>query len=169
MVSAAAPDDSGLWSLRAQDKIPLGLFRTGASSDDFDCPALAATAQALVRNPRDYKPRLCLGDFYRSYGFDNLGVAEGRPGIDELGGTPTLFPGKPTSRGDIYADIIRDPKAPAQDKAYALFRAINCYAPSGNNECGNADVPQSQRRAWFQQLKRDYASSTWAQTLRYYW
>ena len=40
---------------------------------------------------------------------------------------------------------------------------------SRNNECGDADVPQSQRRAWFQQLKRDYGSSSWAQTLRYYW
>ena len=53
--------------------------------------------------------------------------------------------------------------------AYALYRAVNCYAPSGNNQCGGADVPQEQRRAWFQQLKRDYAGSQWAQKLRYYW
>jgi hypothetical protein len=169
LVPTGALDDSGLWSLREQEKIPVGLFRAGASSDGYDCPALAVSAQALARNPRDFKPRLCLGDFYRSYGFDNLGVAAGTPKPDELGGTPTLFPGKPTPRGEIYDDIIRDPKAPAADKAYALYRAINCYAPSGNNECGNADVPQSQRRAWFQQLKRDYGSSSWAQTLRYYW
>ena len=47
--------------------------------------------------------------------------------------------GKSTSRGDIYANIIADPKAPADGKAYALYRAINCYAPSGNNTCGNAE------------------------------
>ena len=139
------------------------IARRGALIPPYD------TAATLARNPREVKARLCLGEFYRLNGFDDIGGREEAPKRDELGGTPTLFSGKPTPRGDIYADVIADPQAPAGEKAYALYRAINCYAPSGNNACGNADVAESQRRAWFQRLKRDYAASPWAKQLRYYW
>ena len=44
-----------------------------------------------------------------------------------------------------------------------------CYAPSAMNDCGGADVSKSQRKAWFDQLKRDYPQSPWAKKLRYYW
>ena len=172
LLGGSASSEGGLWSLREQARVPVGLFRKGTWSDGYACPALPATAAALAQNPRAVKARLCLGDFYRLNGFDDFGVFAGaaaRPGRDELGGTPTLFAGKAMPRGDIYAQIIADPRAGADDRAYALFRAINCYAPSGSNACGNADVPESQRRAWFQRLKRDHAASPWAQKLRYYW
>lgn len=65
--------------------------------------------------------------------------------------------------------MIADPKAGAEDKAYALFRAVNCYGPSGNNNCGGTEVPIEQRKAWFQRLKKDYPASSWAKALRYYW
>jgi hypothetical protein len=115
------------------------------------------------------KARLCLGDFYRLNGFDDFGLDTDAPGRGELGGTPTLFPGKPTPRGDIYVGIIADPRAAGEEKAYALYRAVNCYAPSGGNGCGGADVAEAQRRAWFQRLKREFPKSPWAQKLRYYW
>ncbi len=58
----------------------------------------------------------------------------------ELGGTPSDFPGKPYARLETYRAIIADPKAapPVADKAYALYRAVRCYAPAGNNACGGA-------------------------------
>lgn len=172
MLGAAASSEGGLWDLLVQDRVPAGLFRKAVWSDGYACPALSATAASLVQNPRDVKARLCLGDFYRLNGFDDFGVFADdamKPKRDELGGTPTLFAGKPMPRGEFYAQIIADPKVGGEDKAYALFRAINCYAPSGGNACGNADVPESQRRAWFQRLKKDHAASPWAQKLRYYW
>lgn len=169
LIPADAPNESGLWDLRQQEKIPVGLFRKAVWSDGYACPALSGTVAALAKNARDVKARLCLGDFYRLNGFDDFGGGAGPAKRGELGSTPTLFPGKPTPRGDFYAQIIAEPKAAAPDKAYALYRAINCYAPSGNNQCGGADVTQSQRRAWFQRLKREFASSPWAQQLRYYW
>lgn len=169
LISTDASSEGGLWDLRQQEQVPVGLFRQATWSDGYPCPALAATTAALAADPRDVKARLCLGDFYRLNGFDGYASGTGKPGRDELGGTPAQFPGRPTPRGDFYAQIIADAKGPGADKAYALYRAINCYAPSGNNQCGNADVPQSQRRAWFQRLKRDHASSPWAQKLRYYW
>ncbi len=169
LLSARASSEGGLWDLREQADVPVGLFRKATWSDGYPCPALAVTAASLARDPRDVKARLCLGDFYRINGFDDFGPDGVAPKRDELGGTPTLFPGKATARGEFYAQVVADPKAGAEDKAYALFRAINCYAPSGNNACGNADVPESARRGWFQRLKHDYPSSPWAQKLRVYW
>lgn len=169
MVGSGATSEGGLWDLRQQEQVPVGLFRKGTWSDGYTCPALSATAAALARDPRDVKGRLCLGDFYRLNGFDDFGGGAEAIKRGELGGTPTLFPGKPTPRSVFYADVIADPKAGADDKAYALYRAVNCYAPSGNNQCGGTDVAQNQRRAWYQRLKGEFAKSPWAQKLRYYW
>lgn len=169
LLRSDAKAEGGLWNLRQQEDVPVGLFRAGTWSDGYACPALRTTVQALARNPRDVKARLCLGDFYRLNGFDDYGADGSAPKPDELGGTPTRFAGRPVPRAALYADIIADAAAPAGDKAYALYRAVNCYAPNGNNACGGADVPQSQRRAWFQRLKTDHAASPWAQKLRYYW
>lgn len=169
LVGTSATNEGGLWDLRQQEQVPVGLFRKGSWSDGYACPALSATAAALASDPRDVKGRLCLGDFYRLNGFDDFGRGEEKLERGELGGTPSLFPGKPTPRGDFYASIIADPKAGGADKAYALYRAVNCYAPAGNNQCGGADVAEGQRRAWFQRLKGEFPRSTWAQKLRYYW
>ena len=88
---------------------------------------------------------------------------------DELGGTPGQFPGRFLPRQGIYQTIIADAAAPADERAYALFRAVNCYAPAGYNDCGGDDVPVATRKAWFNQLKSRYPNSTWARQLRYYW
>jgi hypothetical protein len=54
-------------------------------------------------------------------------------------------------------------------KAYALFRAVKCYAPSGNNDCGGDDVARSVRKTWFKTLKKDFPDTPWAKSLKYYW
>jgi hypothetical protein len=169
LVRAAASSEGGLWDLQQQEQVPVGLFRAGNWSDGYSCPALTATVRALARDARDVKARLCLGDFYRLNGFDDFGKFESPPQADELGGTAGLFPGKPIARGRFYADIMADPRAVADDKAYALYRAVNCYAPSGNNSCGGEDADVRQRRAWFQRLKQDFPTSPWSRKLRYYW
>lgn len=169
LVRAGAPSEGGTWDLQAQQTIPLGMFRSGAASDGYPCAPLARSVAALVRNPRDAKALLCLGDFYRIKGFDDYGRYSTAPTPDELGGTASLFPGRMTPRAGLYDAIIADPAAAASEKAYALYRAVNCYAPGGNNSCGGTDAPKSQRQAWFQRLKRDYPASEWATKLRYYW
>lgn len=169
LIPADASVDGGLWELLRQEDIPLRMFRGGTWSDGYPCPALARTVATLAAAPRDVKARLCLGDFWRLNGFDGFDLPDARPRPDALGGTPSLFPGRPVPRSAIYADVIADPAAAAGDKAYALYRSVMCYAPSKNNTCGGADVPESQRRAWFQRLKRDFPQSPWTQKLRYYW
>lgn len=144
-------------------------FVSGPVSDGFACPELRATAMTLAANPRDAGARLCLGDFWRLNGFDLFGAYDAAPEKDELGGFAADFPGVPIARGTFYPAIIADPKAGADNRAYALYRAIRCYAPGGNNSCGGTDYPVEQRRAWFQQLKREYPRSRWASELKFYW
>ena len=70
---------------------------------------------------------------------------------------------------NTYTSVLANARSSKEDKAYALFRAVNCYAPSGVNDCGGPDVPKSQRKAWFTSLKRDYAGTWWSSALQYYW
>jgi len=168
MVPADAPVGGNLYDLRASQQLPLGLFGRNESVGDYDCPALKAVARQLAAAPRNASALLCLADFMRVSGFDDY-VLDAKPPADQLGGTPSRFPGGSFSRLELYKGIIADPKAPAPDKAYALFRAVNCYATSGNNSCGGPGVPIGQRKAWFQRLKKDYPTSRWARELRYYW
>lgn len=151
----------------------IALFRWQGSTE-FVCPPLKAVATKLSARPRDAASLLCLGEFVRVSGLDpyHYGVAQEldeQPDKDELGGTPTLFPGTRFSRLEGYKAVIADPAAGANNKAYALYRAVYCFAPSGYNGCDAADVPQSQRKAWFRKLKTDYPSSPWAKKMQHYW
>jgi hypothetical protein len=168
LVRADAPKEGGRWDLYAESKIALGVFRGGTWGDEYACAPLARSVTALSRNPRDAKALLCLGDFYRINGFDS-GRWTNLPKPDELGGTRTLFAGQARPRSALYDAVMADPAAGANEKAYALYRAVQCYAPNGTSDCGGADVPKAQRQAWFQRLKRDFPNSEWAQKLRYYW
>lgn len=135
--------------------------------DAYACPELKSVVAGLAANPRSPSARLCLADFVRLAGFD--GREDDRPPPNELGGSKPIFPGEPYSRLEVYRSLIADKATPAREQAYALFRAINCYAPTGRNQCGGPGVPKSQREAWFRTLKTRYGSTDWARELRYYW
>jgi hypothetical protein len=168
LIRADAPSDGGKWDLYMDRKVALGVFRRGTWGDEYPCAPLTRSVTALSRNPRDAKALLCLGEFYRINGFDSARWTT-PPKADELGGTATLFPGRGSARAALYDAVIADPAAAADEKAYALYRAVYCYAPSGTSDCGGVEVPKSQRQAWFQRLKKDYPASEWAKQLRYYW
>ncbi|WP_430444250.1 hypothetical protein [Sphingorhabdus contaminans] len=151
----------------------IALFRWSGSAD-FVCPALKTIATNLAVRPKDPTALLCLGEFIRLNGLDPeyYGVTrslDDQPEKDELGGSPSQFAGKRFSRLDAYKAVIADPAAGAGNRAYALYRAVYCYAPAGYNGCDATDVPTSQRKAWFDQLKKQYPASVWAKKLRYYW
>jgi hypothetical protein len=69
----------------------------------------------------------------------------------------------------LYQQVIADGSAPATERSYALFRAINCFASSGYNHCGSEEIPKEERKRWFNTLKQSYAGSVWAKQLKYYW
>jgi hypothetical protein len=148
--------------------LPLGLFLKPTQATDIDCPGLKRLALDLAAAPGSAHARLCLADFFRANGFDQFEL-DHQPSRQDLGGTKTLFAGPVYSRLETYKSIVADPKAAGDDKAYALFRAVNCYAPSGNNTCGGTEVDKSVRKSWFTRLKSDYPKSRWASELRYYW
>jgi hypothetical protein len=147
---------------------PLRVFTATETLEDFDCPPVRTTAAQLARDPQSTRARLCLAEFVRVKGFDEETV-DIPPPKDQLGGTPSLFQGKPYARAATYQSIIADAGAPAADRAFALYRAVNCYAPVGVNQCGGPTAPLAQRKAWFSRLKRDYSSSRWAKELIYWW
>jgi hypothetical protein len=175
LVPSGAPNDSSMslndGSADMAEYVtvpPTGLFARPLKLGDFGCPSLTTTVQVLAANPRANTPRICLAEFFRTNGFDHFaydGPLEGKG----LAGTQPLFPGAPYSRQTVYQAVIADPAASDNERAYALYRAVRCYAPSGNNDCGGKDVDVSQRRAWFRQLKTAYPKSHWATSSDLYW
>jgi hypothetical protein len=148
----------------------LTLFRwDGATAEsDYTCPSIREIAATLQKSPENPQGLNCLGEFVLRNGLDFYAL-DHQPDEQQLGGTATQFPGKPYSRLDGYMKVMADGKAGRTDRAYALYRAINCFAPSQSNSCGPQEIPQNQRKQWFQTLKSRYGNTVWAKTLRYYW
>lgn len=148
---------------------PLTLFADGKTSDGWSCPDLTKTIGALAADSGNISAKLCLGEFYRLNDFDGFSFGE-EPSAGELGSFATGYAAKRNAaRGDIYASVIADRKATRDERAYALYRGIWCYARSGYNSCGGKDVPKAMRKAWFERLKGEYGNTGWAQKLKYYW
>lgn len=157
----------------------IGRFTAPAKSDEFACPSLAQVTATLAKAPQDKAARLCLGEFYRLGDFDGFSLYAPFGEKGQLGQGKDLFPGTILSRDAIYAALIADKTTPDDLRAYALYRAIRCYAPSAHNGCAPysadyatweaADVPKAQRKAWYDELKTRYPASRWAKALRYYW
>jgi hypothetical protein len=148
----------------------LQLFRWNGdkAESNYGCPSIGDTAALLQANDKDPKGLNCLGEFILRNGLDSMPLDQ-RPGSGELGSSEPGFKGDVFSRLNGYQTVIADTKAGRDDKAYALFRAINCYGPSGYNSCGGKDVAQSVRKAWFKQLKTAYGNTSWGKSLQYYW
>ncbi len=126
------------------------------------CSNLETLVNQLAQTPKDPLLNVCLGEYFRSeqgYSVQQLAYAEQQQ---------SSFSGKIFARGQVYKDIL---KSSSKDDlhAYALYRSIQCYAPSGINDCGDAEVSKPVRKQWYDQIKRDYPNSTWAKSLKYYW
>lgn len=134
----------------------------------YACPSVAQIASTLQADPKNPKGLNCLGEFILRNNLDGMPLDQARA-AGSLGSTDSLFKGDTFSRLDGYRQVISNPKAPHNDKAYALYRAINCYARAGYNNCGGEDVDKSVRKGWFRQLKTGYADTEWAGSLKYYW
>src|SRR5262249_32623923 len=139
----------------------------GQGGSDYACPALAETARKLAATPDDPKALNCVAEFF--YRFEDKLAPGTKPPADELGGTPDGFAGPARSRLDYYLAVIGNPKARGDAEAYALYRAVNCFASSGSNHCGEQDVPKEQRKRWFERLKQTYKDNGWSRQQKYWW
>lgn len=126
------------------------------------CGTLIEITRKLAQQPNDLAMKICLGEYMRSVQALDL---QSRIKDPERSRT---FKGTIFARGNVYKEIIEKDQ-PGELHAYALFRAVRCYAPTGNNDCGDENVPLSVRKQWFSQLKKQYPESEWAKSLQYYW
>ncbi|MCK6191128.1 outer membrane assembly lipoprotein YfiO [Pseudomonas sp. EYE_354] len=134
----------------------------------YTCPSIVQTAATLQGDAKNPQALNCFGEFILRNGLDGMPLEQARA-AGSLGSTASDFKGETFSRLDGYKQVIGNAKAPKNDKAYALFRAINCYAPAGYNSCGGQDVEPAVRKAWFRQLKSGFADTQWGKSLQYYW
>ena len=157
-------EDIKLLPAKVEDD-PYSQFRWEGSAKGYICPDLIAVAKRLNSNAKDVAGRMCLGEFFRTQSVGFMTFEQ----KDNLGGTGTLFSGAPLFRDDFYIDIMKDRSAPRRDKAYALYRAVRCYEPIHNNDCGGKDVNLAVRKGWYNELKKNYGDTPWAKELGYYW
>ncbi|MGY2293505.1 outer membrane assembly lipoprotein YfiO [Pseudomonas sp. SDO528_S397] len=167
-----APDDTlgtSLGYVYAGGK-SLRLFQwDGAKAQSgYTCPSVTQIASTLQTDSKHPQALNCLGEFVLRNNLDSMPLDQPRA-AGSLGSTASQFAGEPWSRLDGYRQVIANAKAPRHDKAYALFRAINCYAPSGYNSCGGEEASEAVRKKWFQQLKGNFSDTPWSQSLKYYW
>lgn len=174
--------DTALVSGAPADPLKPFVASGARNADGYVCPSARDIAAALQQNPADAPALNCLADFVRLHppaaGIESYATpawlrsapaAAATRVPPTLGDAPSQFAGKPYERMSSYVTVIADAQANPNDRAYALYRAINCYAPAGSNECGGKDVPKSARKRWFDTLKTSYAGTPWARKLRYYW
>lgn len=138
----------------------LSLFRWSGNKTDYRKERITTLdiAARLANNPLDPIGLISLADFTDEIFCDTI-----------LSAKTTQFPGNEFSKYEAYKIIIADKTAPPEIKAYALYRAIYCYARSGYNHCGGTDEPESVRRDWFRLLQSKYKDSIWAKKLKYFW
>ncbi|QLS07175.1 hypothetical protein HV327_16975 [Citrobacter freundii] len=140
-----------------------------AAQAGYTCRSLDETVTVLSKKADDAHALNCLGEFFRT-SQTHVALQADRAGNDVL---VTAISRKESfgqfDRQRYYQQVIASPNAEVEDKSFALYRAIMCYAPSGYNECGGEKVDKSQRKDWYTQLKTQYPGSPWAQKLKYYW
>lgn len=160
------------------NRAQLSLFTwSGRKTDDgYSCPSTLDIAKILAKNAKDPYGLACLGDFINANDLEPGVIPGSNPAMQSsgakgkvLGSAPSGFQGTIFSRGEAYKTVIADAGAAPDLKAYALYRAIKCYATSGNNHCGGNYAEKPVRKSWFHTLKTRYANSPWAKSLKYYW
>ncbi|KVD62679.1 hypothetical protein [Burkholderia ubonensis] len=180
---AAFLDDLALVPARPSDALKSYVQKGGVGDASYACPSVRDVAATLKQTPDDPKGLNCIAEFVRRnppvYGGDDplFGLSPANPrtwaskkdGPPSLGSAPSQFPGRNYARIDSYRKVIGNAQAPADDRAYALYRAVRCFAPAGYSECGGNDIPTRTRKQWFNTLKAAYPRSKWAQSLQYYW
>ncbi|MHA3115189.1 hypothetical protein ACX1N0_03455 [Acinetobacter sp. ANC 4635] len=152
---------------KAQPPLSIFVWQGKKISPEIQCSSLIDTVTRLSKNPNDRLASVCLGEAIRETGnFLDTFTNESHPDI--LGEIKKPVKNQIFYRGTIYQKIIQEAQ-PSELQAYALYRAIQCYAPSGTNECGDKAVNKATRKQWFQKLKTQYPNTTWAKSLKYYW
>ena len=160
------PDSGYFYAYSDKPTVPLGVFRTTVSDAIYPCPDIKTVATLLAANANNAKGQLCLAEFARTYLESDWTKT---PDKDELGSTKSPLDARPYSRMAVYQRLLGDRTVRGNDRAMALNRAVRCFERSGYNHCGDQEIPEAQRKSWFQQLKREFPNNRIATSLNYYW
>ncbi|HQQ75658.1 MAG TPA: hypothetical protein PK031_10960, partial [Pseudomonadales bacterium] len=157
---------------------------TAAETLDYSCKNTAAAIDSLASIRPSTDSRLCL-----TIWLQQCGAVISSTGIDTneartLAGK-SIIPGHYANDGfnkkiqdsNIFQQVLDDPKATADQRAYALYRSLQCFYHNDDNHSygyceglGNrSDYPIEKREAWFRELKSRYRESSWAKAQRVYW
>lgn len=156
---------------KAFDDVNLSVFDWNGDSAEagYVCRSLNDIVSTLSKTADDAHALNCLGEFFRTTQ-THVDLWQDGTGNDVLEEAISWeIPVGQFDRQSYYMQVITSPKAEHEDRSYALYRAIMCYAPAGANDCGGEQVDKLQRKGWFTQLKTQYPGSPWAQKLKYYW
>lgn len=129
----------------------------------YDCQTPIQVMKNLSKNPNNSHAQMC-------YSF----MVESMPAYKLSGSLqfahlkPSLWKSQRITNYDSYRRVIDNPKANKNDRALALYHGINCYN-RGINRCDDRDIPESERKRWFDTLKREHSDSQWARKQKYYW
>lgn len=148
---------------KLKDKPPFANFIWDGSTitPQLVCSNLPTLTKQLEKSPKDLFLNICMGEYARS-GYHGLPYQLAEENDEQS------FQGKQFTRGEVYKNVIKT-GTQGDLQAYALYRAIMCYSPSGINDCADQEVTKNVRKQWYDQIKRDYPNSTWAKSLKYYW
>ncbi|WP_077929088.1 hypothetical protein [Wohlfahrtiimonas populi] len=129
----------------------------------YKCGIPIDVMQKLENNPNDSHTQMC-------YSF----MVERMPAYTVMGSQqfthlkPSNWATQQITNYDSYRKVIDNPKANKDDRALALYHAVNCYN-RGMNRCDDKEIPKSERKHWFDTLKREHSDSQWAKQQKYYW
>ncbi len=161
------PPTEAPWQPVPNGDVRLSAFRWSGEGtpQGYHCRDLAQTLGTLVQRPDDGHALNCLGEYLRNQD-PHIDLWQDR---EQVWGMKQEESATAPSRLALYQAVMANPKAEPEDKSYALYRAIQCYAPSGYNSCDSQEIPKRTRQAWFNTLKQRYGNSVWARSLKYYW
>jgi hypothetical protein len=140
---------------------------TISSDENFNCPKWSKVLADLNGDKPPPRALLCLGERLRT--LEEGSITPHTPYQDQLGHADDGFNIKRLTRLSLYLAIIGNTSAQGEDEAFALRRALYCFATSGYNHCGPEEIPVEQRKAWFTKLKSKYKSSPWSLKQKYFW
>lgn len=160
--------DSKVAAYKAQPNFDTFVWNGSEITPSIKCPKLNTLTTALEKDSKNLTNQLCLGEYIRTKGTALNSFYGDYYYGPSFSNAKDPFTGATFSRGDVYKNIIKS-GSKGDLQAYALYRAIMCYAPSGANDCGGKDVGSNVRKQWYDQIKRDYPNTSWAKSLKYYW
>lgn len=169
-------DNVQLRAISKRGHSKLELFSNAIPSHpNYSCPSPIILANILKLNDEDPRALNCLGEFKAFYQLPFTHYIPASSLVNQnfsgaLGtNRPTDFGANLYSPLTGYQWVINNPLAEDEDKAYALFKAIRCFANNGINRCDKQTIPHKERRQWFILLHTKYAKTLWAKKQTLYW